>query len=73
LNEALARRKAVPLTVELTRAGEKEPLRAEHDFMWRLSQQDMQRIDEVRASLASYKVVPNDEFNERTRPVEGVK
>ncbi|MEX2309935.1 MAG: hypothetical protein WD738_20350 [Pirellulales bacterium] len=62
LNEALARHKAIPLKVELTRAGEKEPLRAEHHFTWRLSQDDMKRIDEVRASLASYRVVSNEEF-----------
>jgi hypothetical protein len=68
LNEALARRKAVPLTVELTRAGEKEPLRAEHDFTWRLSQDDMQKIEEVRASLASYRAVSNEEFLRSTRP-----
>jgi hypothetical protein len=62
LNEALARRKAVPLTVELTRSGEKEPLRAEHDFTWRLSQDDMNRIEEVRAALSSYRKVENEEF-----------
>jgi hypothetical protein len=67
LNEALARHKAIPLAVELTRAGEKEPIRAEHDFTWRLSQDDMARIDGVRASLASYKTVPNDVFRDRTR------
>jgi hypothetical protein len=70
LNEALARRKAVPLTVELTRAGEKEPLRAEHDFTWRLSQDDMKKIDDVRASLASYRAVSNEEFLRSTRPTE---
>ena len=62
LNEALARHKVVPLTVELTRAGEKEPLRAEHDFTWRLSQGDMKKTDNVRASLASYRPVSNEEF-----------
>lgn len=70
LNEALARHKVVPLTVELTRAGEKEPLRAEHDFTWRLSQGDMKRIDDVRASLASYGAVPNKEFLRRTQPTK---
>jgi hypothetical protein len=69
LNEALARRKAVPMTVELTRAGEKEPLRAEHDFTWRVSQDDMQKIDEVRASLASYRVLENEVFLQRTQEV----
>jgi hypothetical protein len=62
LNEALARHKAVPLQVELTRAGEKEPLRAEHAFTWRLSREDLERIDGVRASLASYRSISNEEF-----------
>jgi hypothetical protein len=62
LNEALARRKAIPLEVELTRAGEKDPLRAKHSFTWRLSREDFERIDEVRASLASYRTVTNEEF-----------
>jgi hypothetical protein len=62
LNEALARHNAVPLKVELTRHGEKEPLRAVHEFTWRLSREDMARIDGVRASLASYRPVSNEEF-----------
>ncbi len=62
LNQALARHNAIPLKVELTRAGEKEPVRAEHDFTWRLSQDDMKRIDDVRASLAGYRAVSNEEF-----------
>jgi hypothetical protein len=68
LNEALARHKVVPLKVALTRAGEKEPLRAEHDFTWRLSRGDLDRIDDVRASLASYREVPNEEFLRMTQP-----
>ena len=68
LNEALARHKAVPLKVELTRAGDKEPLRAEHTFTWRLSREDFERIDDVRASLASYRPVANDEFLRGPRP-----
>lgn len=67
LNEVLARHKAVPISVTLTRAGEKEPLRAEHDFTWRLSQDDMQRIDDVRAALASYRTVSNQEFLRSTQ------
>ena len=47
LNDALARHKVVPVKVELKRAGE-DPIRAEHDFTWRLSQEDLQRIDDVR-------------------------
>ena len=68
LNEALARHQVVPLTVELTRAGEKEPLRAEHKFIWRLSEDDVERIDDVRASLAAYRVVPNDQFLRAIQP-----
>jgi hypothetical protein len=67
LNEALARRRVVPLTVELTQAGQ-EPLRAEHEFTWRLSRDDMQRIDEVRESLASFRSVENEEFLRLTQP-----
>ncbi len=62
LNAALARHEVVPVKVELTRGREKEPLRAEHKFTWRLSREDLDRIDEVRASLAAYKSVPNEEF-----------
>jgi hypothetical protein len=62
LNAALARHEVVPVKVELTRSGEKEPVRAEHKFTWRLSDVDVQRIDDVRASLASYRAVPNEEF-----------
>lgn len=65
LNAALARYRVVPVTVELTRAGDKEKLRAEHDFTWRLSRDDLQRIDGVRASLASYRPVTNEEYLQR--------
>jgi hypothetical protein len=67
LNEALARHEVVPLSVELQRAGEKEPLRAEHKFTWRLSRQDLDRIDDVRAKLASYRIVDNSEFQRITQ------
>ena len=51
LNEALARHKVIPLKVELTRAGEKEPIRAEHQFTWRLSQR-RPRADRRRPHVA---------------------
>jgi hypothetical protein len=70
LNAALARHEVVPLVVELQRAGDKEPLRAEHKFTWRLSRADHDRIEEVRASLASYRAVDNSEFQLATRPNE---
>lgn len=70
LNAALARYNVIPLQVELTRAGDKEPLRAEHQFTWRLSQNDLKRIDEVRTSLASYTIVSNEDFLQRTQPEE---
>jgi hypothetical protein len=70
LNAALARYEVVPLVVELQRAGEKEPLRAEHKFTWRLSREDRDRIEDVRASLASYRAVDNSEFQRATRPQE---
>jgi len=67
LNAVLARRKVVPIKVELARAGE-EPLRAEHAFTWRLSQDDQKRIDEVRGNLAKYREVPNEQFLRDTKP-----
>jgi hypothetical protein len=73
LNEALARHRAVPITVQLTRSGEKEPLRAEHDFVWRLSQDDMARIEEARAALASYRKLENAEFLRLTRDDEAAE
>jgi hypothetical protein len=69
LNAALARYEVVPLTVELQRAGE-DPLRAKHQFTWRLSREDEKRIDKVRASLASYRVVDNSEFQKAARPTQ---
>jgi len=68
LNSALARHRVVPVRVELTRAGETTPLRAEHDFTWRLSQDDRERIDDANDALASYRKVSNDEFLRGTRP-----
>jgi hypothetical protein len=62
LNAALAKHRVVPTKVELTRSGESEPLRAEHLFTWRLSREDVQRIDDVRASLAAYRSVPNEAY-----------
>jgi len=62
VNAALARYQIVPITVELARAGEKEKLRAEHDFTWLLSKHDLARIDDACASLAAYRPVDNEEF-----------
>jgi hypothetical protein len=62
VNAALARYQIVPVKVELTRAGEKEPLRAEHEFTWLLSKADQARIDDACASLAAYRPVENEEF-----------
>jgi hypothetical protein len=61
LNDALARHKVVPKTVELKRAGQ-DPVRAEHDFTWRLSKDDLQRIEDVREAISSYRQVENVEF-----------
>jgi hypothetical protein len=72
LNSVLARHKAVPLKVELTRKGE-DLLRAEHEFTWRLSQDDHKRIDDVRASLTSYREVPNKDFQFATQPHDVAK
>jgi hypothetical protein len=62
VNAALARYQIVPVSVELKRAGEKEPLRAEHEFTWLLSKRDLARIDDACASLAAYRPVGNEEF-----------
>jgi hypothetical protein len=72
LNAVLVQHKVVPIKVELTRPGE-EPQRAEHEFTWRLSQDDRKRIDEVRASLSTYRDVENEEFLRVTKPHEAAK
>lgn len=69
LNSALARHRVVPVKVELTRSSDKTPLRAEHDFTWRLSQDDRQRIDDANDALASFRKVSNDEFLRGTPPL----
>jgi hypothetical protein len=58
------------LTVELLRGGDDETLRAQHEFTWRLSKDDMQRIDDVHAALASYRELSNEEYLRRTASVE---
>jgi hypothetical protein len=72
LNTVLARRKVVPIKVERSRSGE-EPLRAEHAFTWRLSQDDQKRIDEVRVNLTKYREVPNEQFQRDTKPRDKAK
>ncbi|MEX2092442.1 MAG: hypothetical protein WD971_07180 [Pirellulales bacterium] len=67
VNAALARYQIVPVTVELARAGEKDKLRAEHEFTWLLSKQDLARIDDACASLAAYRPVGNEEFLQGVR------
>lgn len=72
LNDSLARHKVFPAKIELKRAGE-DPIRAEHIFTWRLSQKDVQRIDDVRTGLASYRQTENQEFLKLTEPVDAGK
>jgi hypothetical protein len=62
VNAALANYQVVPVSVELVRAGEKEKLRAEHEFTWLLSKKDLARIDDASAALAAYRPVDNEEF-----------
>jgi hypothetical protein len=69
LNAALAKHKVIPLRVELTRDGE-DPMRAEHEFTWRLSQDDLRRIDNVRTSLSSYRDVKNQDFLRMAQPAK---
>jgi hypothetical protein len=73
VNAALARYQIVPVSVELTRAGEKEKLRAEHEFTWLLSKKDLARIDDACASLAAYRPVNNEEFLRGMRKSEPSK
>ncbi|MGD9632799.1 MAG: hypothetical protein AB7G28_07410 [Pirellulales bacterium] len=67
VNAALARYQVVPVTVELAREGEKEKLRAEHDFTWLLSKQDLGKIDDARAAIVAYREVDNEQFLEGLR------
>lgn len=67
LNAALARHKVIPFKVELARNGEKQTLRAEHQFAWRLSEDDRERINDIGTSITSYRAVANDEFLKTTR------
>ena len=67
LNAVLVRRNVVPLKVELARLGE-DSLRAEHAFTWRLSQDDVKRIDAIRANLSAYREVSNEVFIRDTKP-----
>jgi len=68
LNASLQRHNVVPVKVELKRGGE-DPIRAEHDFTWRLSKKDSERIEEVHNALSSYKTVDNAEFLKLSQPV----
>jgi hypothetical protein len=72
LNDALVRHRVVPTKVELKRMGE-DPVRAEHDFTWRLSQEDLQRIEDVQSGLTAYKQVENKEFLQMSQPVMPAK
>jgi hypothetical protein len=71
LNKSFSRHKVIPVSVELTSNGFKKTLRAEHDFKWILSQGDMERIEEVKAALASYRDVGSEEFSNRSRSTYG--
>jgi hypothetical protein len=72
LNAALARRNVIPLKVELSRTGE-EPMRAEHDFTWRLSREDHDRIDDANNSRTAFRMVSNDEYRKTIRPTDDDK
>jgi hypothetical protein len=73
VNAALARYQVIPISVELTRDGEKEPLRAQHEFTWMLSKADLARIDDAAASLAAYRSVDNEEFLRGIRLPDAVR
>jgi hypothetical protein len=65
VNAALAKHAVVPTRVELRQSAPAEPVWAKHDFVWRLSQEDQSRIDEVRNAMGSYRDVSNEEFLQR--------
>jgi hypothetical protein len=67
VNAALARYQVVPVKVELARAGEKEKLRAEHEFAWLLSKKDLGKIDDARAAIVAYRQVDNEQYLEGLR------
>jgi hypothetical protein len=68
LNEALARHRALPVKVQRVYAASHEIRRAEHDFTWRLSREDLARIEDVRTAMASFREVDNEEFLRATQP-----
>jgi hypothetical protein len=68
LNASLARHNVVPTKVELKRGGE-DSIRAEHDFTWRLSKKDVERVEDVHNALTTYKTVDNAEFLKLSQPV----
>jgi hypothetical protein len=70
VNAALANYRVVPVSVELARAGEKEKLRAEHEFTWLISKQDMAKIDDACAALAAYRSVTNEEYLQGLRTID---
>lgn len=67
VNAALARYQVVPVTVELARAGEKEKLRAEHQFVWLLNKKDLGKIEDARAAIVAYRPVENEQYLEGLR------
>ncbi len=72
-NEALARRERLAREVQLTilaeASGRAEDvvLRAKHHIQWRLSKQDLRRIDEADQYLVTFRPVNYDEFVARRR------
>jgi hypothetical protein len=64
VNAALARYQVLPVKVELARKGEKEKLRAEHDFAWLLSKNDLGKIDDASAAVVAYRQVDNEQYLE---------
>lgn len=67
VNAALARYQVLPVTVELAREGEKEKLRAEHQFVWLLNKKDLNKIEDARAAIVAYRPVENEQYLEGLR------
>lgn len=74
VNAALARHERLPQRVYLTIPAHRPyrtkdiVLRAEHEVQWRLSRQDLAKIDQVNADLVSYQPVPYERFVQKDAP-----
>lgn len=72
VNRVLASRQLLPQEVTLTLAGDESTrLRAEHEYLWRLSKEDRDRIRLVGDQLTLFDEVSNEEFHNAERAAVG--